>query len=89
MSSLQGATGWSAGCDPRCRLRRQIELELLAQKLEFWSGLSVACQQQLAPVGRWQMNIDHLDGGELIQSTARSQSGRQCSRRRCNVICRQ
>jgi len=48
------------------------------QKLEFWLGLSVACQQQFAPVGGWQTEIDHLDGGELLESTARGQSRRQC-----------
>ena len=46
--------------------------------MEFWLGLCVACQQQLTPVGGWQMDIDHLDGGELLESTARSQSRRQC-----------
>jgi hypothetical protein len=61
----------------RCRLRGQTEFELLDQKLEFWLGLSVACQQHLAAVGRGQMNIDHLDGGELLKTTARDQSWRQ------------
>ena len=70
-------TGKPGGCDAWWRLRRQTELELLDQKLEFWLGLSVACQQHLAPVGGWQMDIDHLDGGELLESTARGQSRRQ------------
>ena len=70
-------SGWPAGGDARWRLRRQTELELLDQKEEFWLGLSVACQQQLAPVGRRQMDIDHLDGGKLLESASRSQSRRQ------------
>ena len=42
--------------------------------MEFWLRLSVSGQQQLAAVGCRQMDIDHLDGGELLKSTARCQS---------------
>ena len=66
--------GQPAGGDAWWRLRRQTELELLDQKQEFWLGLSVACQQQFAPVGGWQMDIDHLDGGELLERAPRGQS---------------
>jgi len=52
----------------------QLELELLDQEPEFWLRLGVAGQQQLAPVGRRQMNIDHLDGGEFLESAPRGQS---------------
>ena len=54
-----------------------MELELLDQEPEFRLGLGVAGQQELAPVGRRQMDIDHLDGGELLERAARGQSGRQ------------
>jgi hypothetical protein len=58
-------------------LRRQLKLELADEKLEFRLGLGVASQPQLPPVGRRQMNIDHLHGGEFLQGTARGQSRRQ------------
>ena len=54
-----------------------MELELVDQELEFRLGVGVTGQQHLAPVGGRQMNIDHLDGGELLESAARGQSWRQ------------
>ena len=67
-----------AGGDARWWLWWQLELELLDQEPEFWLRLGVAGQQQLAPVSCRQINIDHLDGGEFLESTARSQS--RCQR---------
>ena len=69
--------GDGGGGDAGWWLWWQLELELLDQELEFRLRLGVAGQQQLAPVGRRQMNIDHLDGGKLFESAARSQSWRQ------------
>jgi hypothetical protein len=58
------------GCsDPRLWLWWQLELELLDQEPEFRLRLGVAGQQQLPPVGRRQMNIDHLDGRDGIPVT--------------------
>jgi hypothetical protein len=51
-----------AGGDARWWLWWQLELQLLDQEPEFWLRLGVAGQQQLPPVGRRQMNIDHLVG---------------------------
>lgn len=65
------------GCDARRWLWRQIEFELLDQEPEFRLRLGIAGQQQLPPVGCRQMNIDHLDGGELLERAARGQSRRQ------------
>ena len=66
------------GCgDPRWWLWWQLELELLDEEPEFWLRLGVAGQQQLS-VGCRQMNIDHLDGGELLESAPRGQSWCQC-----------
>jgi hypothetical protein len=48
-----------------------LELELLDQEPEFRVRLGVAGQQQLPPVGCRQMDIDHLDGGELLESAPR------------------
>jgi hypothetical protein len=39
--------------------------------------LGVAGQPQLPPVGRRQMDIDHLHGGQCLQGTACGQSRRQ------------
>ena len=61
-SALQHVARDGAGGDARWWLWWQLELELLDQEPEFWLRLSVAGQQQLAPVGCRQMNIDHLDG---------------------------
>jgi hypothetical protein len=64
------------GCgDFRRGLRQQLQPELPDQKLEFALGLGVAGQHQLTPVGRRQMDVDHLHGGELFQRTARAQPG--------------
>ena len=39
--------------------------------------MGVAGEQNLAPVGSRQMNIDHLDGGKFFERATRSKSGRQ------------
>ena len=75
--TTSGGAGDGGGGDFGRWLGRQLELELPDQKLEFRLGLGVAGQQQLASVGGWQMDIDHLDGGEFLQGTARGQSRRQ------------
>ena len=36
-------------------------------------GLGVAAQDQGASIGGWEVNIEHLDGGELVEDGARSQ----------------
>jgi hypothetical protein len=66
-SSLQGAGG--AAGDPRWRLWRQIELELLDQEAEFWLGLGVTRQQQFPPVGCRQ--IERLRKAQELKHTLR------------------
>src|ERR1700676_1645759 len=39
--------------------------------------MGVAGEQDLAPIGGRQMDIDHLDGGELVERAARGQPRRQ------------
>ena len=73
-SALQQVARDGGGGDARWWLWWQLELELLDQEPEFWLRLGVAGQQQLAPVGCRQMNIDHLDGGEFLESAPRGQS---------------
>ena len=63
--------------DPGRRLRWQAELQPVDYKLQlgFWMG--VAGEQYLAPVRGRQMDVDHLDGGELVERTARGEPRRQ------------
>ena len=78
-SSLHG--GWRgglSGADFGLRLGGQDEFELIEQEREFGFWFGVAGQQQLAPVGCRQMNIDHLDGGEFLESAPRGQSWCPC-----------
>ena len=72
-----GDAGNGGGGDFGRWLIRQLELELPDQKLGFRLGLGVAGQQQLAPIGRRQMDIDHLHGGELLQGATHGQPRRQ------------
>ena len=46
---------------------------MLDQEPEFWLRLGVAGQHQLPPVGGRQVNIDHLDGCELLKRAPRGQ----------------
>ena len=73
-SALQWVAGNCEGCDPRWWLWRQLELELLDQEPEFRFRLGVTGHQHLSPVGCRQMNIDHLDGGKLLESAPCGQS---------------
>ncbi len=59
------------------RLRREAELELLQQELLILLRLSVAGVDERAPVRRGEVNVQHLDGGELFKDGARRQSRRQ------------
>ena len=59
------------------RLGWQAELEPVDEKLQFGLRVGVAGQQDLSPVGGRQMDIDHLDGGELFERAASGQPGRQ------------
>jgi chromosome partitioning protein len=75
--TTSGGAGDGGGGDFGRWLGRQLELELPDQKLKFRLRLGVAGQPQLPAIGRRQMDIDHLHGGECLQSTARGQSRRQ------------
>ena len=65
------------GGDFRRRLGRQLQPELLDQQLEFALGLGISGQHQFPPVGRRQMDVDHLHRGEFLQRAARGQPGRE------------
>jgi hypothetical protein len=75
--TTSGGAGDGGGGDSGRWLGRQLKLELADQKLKVRRGLGVAGQPQLPPVGRRQMDIDHLHGGQCLQGTACGQSRRQ------------
>jgi hypothetical protein len=65
------------GCgDSGRRLRWQPKLQPIDEELKFGLGMGVARKPDLAPVGGRQMDIDHLDGGELFERAARRQAWR-------------
>ncbi len=70
-------TGRSEQHDFRLRLGGQDEFELVEQERELGFRLGVAGQQQFAAVGRRDMQVDHLHGGELFDDAARRQAWRQ------------
>src|SRR5258708_21316272 len=56
---------------------RQIELELLHQELLFGVQFSVAAQDQRAAIGGREVDVEHLDSGELGEHSPRGEAGRQ------------
>src|SRR6266849_9257215 len=65
------------GGDARRRLGRQIELELGHQELLFGVEFSVAAQDQHAAIGGREVDVEHLDGGELVEYGPWSKAGGQ------------
>src|SRR5258707_1574366 len=63
--------------DARRRLGRQIELELLHQQLLFGVEFGVAAQDQRAAIGGREVDVEHLDSGELVEHSPRGEAGRQ------------
>ena len=53
--------------DMRGRLVGQNEVKLAEHELNFFLGLSVSGQDQLATIRGGQMDVDHLDGFELFK----------------------
>ena len=56
--------------DARGRLLGKLEPEFFQQEFLIGVGLGVAAQDQGPAVGRGEMNIEHLDGGQLVQDGA-------------------
>ena len=67
----------SSGGDPGWWLGWQAQLQPVDQELKFGFGVGMARKPDLASIGGRQMNINHLDGGELFERAARGQPGRQ------------
>ena len=66
-----------SGADFRRCLGGQGELEFVEQELELRLGLCVAGEAQFAPIGRWQINVDHLHGREFLEHAARGEAWRE------------
>ena len=58
--------GWGAG-----------ELHLFEQELQFGFRLGIAGEAEFASVSGRQVDVDHLDGGELLERAARGERRRQ------------
>ena len=53
--------------DPRRGLRRQGEIELPRQNLLVGVEFGGAAQDQRAAIRRRKVNVEHLNGGELVE----------------------
>lgn len=58
-------------------LRGQGEIESFHEKALVWVGLGVAAQDQGAAIGGREMNIKHLDAGDLVERGSRGETCRQ------------
>jgi hypothetical protein len=68
---------------------RQIERELMQQEFLVRIGLGVAGQSQGAAIGCRKVDIEHLDGGHLVEEGVRCQAGASGLRRARSVTRRQ
>jgi len=59
--------------DPGRRLWRQAELELLQEELVILLRLGIAGEDERTVVRGREVNVQHLDGGELLKHGARRQ----------------
>src|SRR5882757_11223536 len=75
-SSLQAVCLMKVGRSDFGRLLQgQLELEPVDQEFELGLWLGVSGEHDLAAVGCRQMNIDHLDGSELLERASGGQAG--------------
>src|SRR5271157_2952202 len=73
-------TGWLGGFrlgDPWRGLWRQAELELVQQELVVLLRLGVAGEDERAAIRGGEVDVQHLDGGELLKHGAGRQPWRQ------------
>ena len=68
--------------DPGRRLWRQAELELLQEELVILLRLGIAGEDERTVVRGREVNVQHLDGGELLEHGA----GRQPRRQRTQAL---
>ena len=75
----EAGPGDVAGCgDARRRLGRQGQAELIEENPFVGIGLGVAAEDQRAPVGGREVDVEHLDGGKLVERGSR---GEPCGER--------
>ncbi len=67
----------SSSGDSRRRLRRWGEVELPQEEVLVAVRLGVTAQDQGSAVGGWAADIEHLDGGKLVEHRPRGEAGRQ------------
>ena len=72
---LRGVRGLDWSGDSRQGLRGQAEAELPDQDFLVGVGLGMAAEDQGAAVGRWEVNVEHLYGGELVEHGSRGEAG--------------
>jgi hypothetical protein len=67
----------TGGGDPWRWLRRPLEVELPDQELRVGVEFGMAAEDEWAAVGGGKVNVEHLDGGELVQHRSGCEAGRQ------------
>ena len=65
---VSGGEAWRGLC-------RQLQIELVQQQSVLRIRPGMARQDEMPAIGRRQMHIDHLEGGERLQDGARGQAG--------------
>ena len=53
----------------------ELEFEFLEEELLVVAGLGVAAQDEGAAVGGGEVDIEHLDGGELVEDGSGGEAG--------------
>ena len=74
MGVIASAHELACGGYSRGWLRRQGQVESLHEESLVWVGLGVAAQDQGAAIAGREMNIEHLDPGELVQYGTRGET---------------
>src|SRR5713101_6493446 len=61
--------------DARGRLEWQAELELVGEELVICVQLGITAENQGAAICGWEVYVEHLHGGELVEHSARGEAG--------------
>ena len=70
----EAGAGDVAGCgNARRRLGRQRQAEPIEENPLVGIGLGVAAEDQRAPVGGREVDVEHLDGGQLVERGSRGE----------------
>jgi hypothetical protein len=77
MGSVGSVHELASGGDSWWGLWGQSKTEPFHEKSLIWIWLGVTAQDQDSTIVGWEMNIEHLDAGELIEHGARGETRRQ------------